>query len=199
VKTLLVGGLGILPMRREECGSRDDVHHTLKHFLCPGENWSHLPPATASFAETHLGRAEAKGWLHEIRGYDEDAPDCRWWMEGERRAFVLKAHEDGYYPRYSQLVVEAGPPGPRHWRRLKPRGRWRTCMRGTTFTVIVVAHSRTVLVVSAYNRKLYEPAPAGKPLDPMLRAAGLPCCQVAAAKSVQDGEGGGKPAGGVLS
>jgi hypothetical protein len=101
-------GRTILPMTTGSAGSNDLVRHTLKHFLARQEAWGSLPPRDATPPDTFVAEAKRRGL--GTGSFGSGVQDARWWAE-PGRAFVLAAHDDGFYPRYAKLAGDAGRPG----------------------------------------------------------------------------------------
>lgn len=120
-------------------GDNGLIPHTLKHFMRSEEGWGGLPPKAA------LAPEEVRSEFEREHGYEETEfcdprrgeridRSQRWWS-GRARELVLRAHDEGYWPRQKLLVEWSGTPGePGSQWELSGRD-WKARQRGYTIAV----------------------------------------------------------------
>jgi len=101
----------VSPMWLSSPGSSDAVEHTIRHFLNAQEEWERVEPRDALDPRGVRNQVPVEWRLETFSSFSE--PEGRrinakeWWLS-PRLPIVLKAHADGYYPRYANLVRMAG-------------------------------------------------------------------------------------------
>ncbi len=107
--TTEIHGVQVEPMRWQP-RKQDRVYHTHKHFLASEwqSEWRNAEPQEAG-APTHFVAEAAKTGV-ALREWAHSSLDGRWWR-GDAGDLARRAHDEGYAPRYMNLVDLAGPIG----------------------------------------------------------------------------------------
>lgn len=162
-------GRPVVPMVLGKPGSRDRVFHTLKHFFDSQEDWAAANGKSALSPLEALEALRAAGvGTGSIR---ERLTDARWW-EAPRLELLLRAHDEGYYPRYASLAQRAGPFGERSskWHHV---GRGRLQAEVGRFVLVGELHADRFATISAYSsfviRETRPPGAGSFPFAELLR------------------------------